>query len=68
MAMAKGANRREPYRNAAAAIPRAPRDIIMQPSIDRPHVGQLKAQGLGATAIAKQLGCSRASVYRVMAE
>ena len=39
-----------------------------KPSIDRQHVGELKAKGLGATAIAKQLGCSRASVYRVMAE
>ena len=37
-------------------------------SIDRKRVGQLRANGLGATAIAKQLGCSRASVYRVMAE
>ena len=39
-----------------------------KPLIDQQHVGQLKAQGLGAIAIAKQLGCSRASVYRVMAE
>ena len=39
-----------------------------KPSIDRQQAGRLQAQGLGATAIAKQLGCSRASVYRVMAE
>jgi DNA invertase Pin-like site-specific DNA recombinase len=29
---------------------------------------RLKAQGLGATAIAKQLGCKRQSVYRVLKE
>ncbi len=33
-------------------------------SIDRDRIEELKAQGLGASAIAKQLGIGRASVYR----
>lgn len=37
-------------------------------SIDAATVAALKAEGLGATAIAKRLGIGRASVYRVMAE
>jgi DNA invertase Pin-like site-specific DNA recombinase len=32
------------------------------------QVAALKAQGLGASAIAAELGISRASVYRVLAE
>ena len=35
-------------------------------SIDVERVKQLKADGIGATAIAKQLGIGRASVYRVL--
>jgi hypothetical protein len=35
-------------------------------SIDVARVRQMKAQGLGATAIAKELGIGRASVYRVL--
>ncbi len=35
-------------------------------SIDRDQVGALRAQGLGATAIAKQMGIGRASVYRAL--
>lgn len=35
-------------------------------SIDAEQVRSLASQGLGATAIAKQLGIGRASVYRVM--
>lgn len=37
-----------------------------KPTIDRDQVVALKAQGMGATAIAKELGIGRASVYRVM--
>lgn len=37
-----------------------------KPSIDPDAVRRLKAQGLGATAIAKQLGVARASVYRLL--
>jgi DNA invertase Pin-like site-specific DNA recombinase len=37
-----------------------------KPSIDLAHVAALKAQGLGATEIAKKLGIGRASVYRVI--
>jgi DNA invertase Pin-like site-specific DNA recombinase len=37
------------------------------PSIDAAKVGALKAEGLGATEIAKRLGVGRASVYRVLA-
>lgn len=37
-----------------------------KPTIDLAAIQRLKADGLGATAIAKQLGIARASVYRVM--
>jgi DNA invertase Pin-like site-specific DNA recombinase len=37
------------------------------PSIDVAKVTALKAEGLGATEIAKRLGVGRASVYRVLA-
>ncbi len=37
-----------------------------RPSIDTAAVRQLRAEGHGASAIAKQLGIGRASVYRVM--
>jgi DNA invertase Pin-like site-specific DNA recombinase len=37
------------------------------PSIDAAKVAALKAEGLGATEIAKRLGVGRASVYRVLA-
>jgi DNA invertase Pin-like site-specific DNA recombinase len=38
-----------------------------QPSIDPVRVKALKAGGLGASAIAKELGIARASVYRALA-
>jgi len=37
-------------------------------SIDRDRVKQLKAQGMGASKIAAELGIARASVYRVLEE
>lgn len=37
-------------------------------SINRDKVQELKAQGLGASKIAKELGIARASVYRVLQE
>jgi DNA invertase Pin-like site-specific DNA recombinase len=37
-----------------------------KPSIDTSEVMSLKAQGLGASQIAKRLGIGRASVYRVL--
>jgi DNA invertase Pin-like site-specific DNA recombinase len=37
-----------------------------QPSIERDRVQALKAQGLGPAAIAKAMGISRQSVYRVL--
>ena len=37
-------------------------------SIDPAAIASLKAEGLGATAIAKRLGVGRASVYRLMAD
>ncbi|WP_445502675.1 recombinase family protein [Microvirga sp. G4-2] len=37
-----------------------------KPSIDPAEVRRLHAEGLGASAIAKQLGIGRASVYRVL--
>jgi DNA invertase Pin-like site-specific DNA recombinase len=39
-----------------------------KPSIDVAEVGRLKAAGLGASKIAKQLGIGRASVYRILEE
>jgi DNA invertase Pin-like site-specific DNA recombinase len=39
-----------------------------KPSIDREEVVSLKAQGFGASKIAKELGIGRASVYRVLGE
>jgi len=36
-------------------------------TIEAEEVAELKAEGLGATAIAAKLGISRASVYRVLA-
>jgi DNA invertase Pin-like site-specific DNA recombinase len=38
-----------------------------KPSIDRAEVERLKAEGLGASAIAERLGIARASVYRALA-
>ena len=38
-----------------------------KPSIDQAQVEKLKADGLGATEIAKRLNIGRASVYRVLA-
>jgi DNA invertase Pin-like site-specific DNA recombinase len=38
-----------------------------RPSIDQAQVEKLKADGLGATEIAKRLIIGRASVYRVLA-
>ena len=37
-----------------------------KPTIDPREVAQLRAEGLGATEIAKRLGIGRASVYRVL--
>jgi DNA invertase Pin-like site-specific DNA recombinase len=37
-------------------------------SIDAARIREMKAQGLGATAIAKMLGIHRASVYRLLEE
>jgi DNA invertase Pin-like site-specific DNA recombinase len=39
-----------------------------KPSIETQEVLRLKATGMGATAIAKALGISRASVYRIMGD
>jgi DNA invertase Pin-like site-specific DNA recombinase len=37
-----------------------------QASIDAARLREMKAQGLGATAVAEALGIGRASVYRVL--
>ena len=37
-----------------------------KPSIDAEKVQELREQGMGASAIAKELGIGRASVYRVL--
>lgn len=39
-----------------------------KPEIDRAAILKLRAEGLGATAIAKRLGIGRASVYRILAD
>ena len=39
-----------------------------KPSIDIEKVKDLREQGLGATAIARELGIGRASVYRVLGD
>lgn len=39
-----------------------------RPEIDRAAILRLKAEGLGATAIAKRLGIGRASVYRILTD
>ena len=39
-----------------------------KPNIDPEEVRKLRAEGLGATAIAERLGIGRASVYRVLEE
>src|SRR4051812_30243435 len=36
-------------------------------SLDHIQIRTLRSQGLGATAIAKQLGCSRGAIYKAMA-
>ncbi len=36
------------------------------PSVDVEKVKELKASGLGASAIAKEMGIGRASVYRAL--
>ena len=38
-----------------------------KPSIDKSKVLEVKAQGMGASVIAKELGIGRASVYRCLA-
>lgn len=35
-------------------------------SLDHDKIKQLKAEGMGATAIARELGCSRGSIYKVL--
>src|SRR6201995_1679317 len=42
--------------------------IGRKPSIDVAQLRQMKAQGMGATAIAKVLGIDRSSVYRLLRE
>ena len=37
-------------------------------SIDRDRVRQLKADGAGATEIARQLGIGRATVYKILGD
>ena len=36
-------------------------------SVDHDKIKQLKAEGMGATAIARKLGCSRGAVYKALA-
>jgi DNA invertase Pin-like site-specific DNA recombinase len=39
---------------------------VRSTSIDHNKIKQLKADGMGATAIAKNLGCSRGAVYKLL--
>ena len=36
-------------------------------SVDHDKIKQLKAEGMGATAIARELGCSRGAIYKAIA-
>jgi len=36
-------------------------------SLDHDQIRSMKAEGLGATAIAKELGCSRGAIYKALA-
>ena len=36
-------------------------------SLDHDRIKELKSEGLGATAIAKELGCSRGAIYKALA-
>ena len=36
-------------------------------SVDHDKIKQLKAEGMGATAIARELGCSRGAIYKALA-
>ena len=36
-------------------------------SLDHDKIKQLKAEGMGATAIARELGCSRGAIYKALA-
>jgi DNA invertase Pin-like site-specific DNA recombinase len=57
--------RRERQREGIAKAKAEGRYTGRRPTIDPVEVMKLKAQGIGATDIAKRLGCGRASVYRV---
>ena len=35
-------------------------------SLDHDKIRELKAKGMGATAIARELGCSRGAIYKAM--
>ena len=35
-------------------------------SLDHDHIRHLRSHGLGATAIAKQVGCSRGAIYKAL--
>jgi DNA invertase Pin-like site-specific DNA recombinase len=36
-------------------------------SLDHDKIKQLRAEGMGATAIARELGCSRGAIYKALA-
>lgn len=36
------------------------------PRIDREHLKKLQEEGVGPAAIAKQVGCSRMQIYRIL--
>ena len=36
-------------------------------SLDHDQIRSMKAEGMGATAIAKELGCSRGAIYKALA-
>src|SRR5262249_33707354 len=49
-----------------AGIERAKADGKVKRSFDPAAIRELKEKGLGATAIARKLGCERATVYRAL--
>src|SRR5262249_49122050 len=58
--------RRERQLEGIARAKAKGRYLGRKPTIDPAEVTKLRGEGLGATAIARRLGCGRASVYRLL--
>ena len=58
--------RKERQAEGIAKAKSAGKYLGRKPSIDPAKVRQMKSEGMGPSAIAKKLGISRVSVYRVL--